>query len=146
MRIIKGDLISLALTGTFNLIVHGCNCFNTMGAGFANQIRINFPEAWSADQRTVRGDMNKLGSFTQATVNRNGHDITIINAYTQFGYGKRLQTNYSAIETAFAAVGVMFPHKRIGYPRIGGGDWNIISKIIDEQLNGLNHTLVEHRA
>ena len=36
---------------------------------------------------------------------------------------------------------------RIGYPKIGaglaGGDWTIISKIIDEELKDIDHTLVE---
>ena len=35
---------------------------------------------------------------------------------------------------------------RIGYPKIGaglaGGDWSIIEKIIDEELQGTDHTLV----
>jgi O-acetyl-ADP-ribose deacetylase (regulator of RNase III) len=40
----------------------------------------------------------------------------------------------------------MFSGKRIGYPKIGaglaGGDWNIISSIIDKELIGEDHTLV----
>jgi len=40
-----------------------------------------------------------------------------------------------------------FSGKRIGYPLIGaglaGGNWRIISKIIDEELNGEDHTLVK---
>jgi O-acetyl-ADP-ribose deacetylase (regulator of RNase III) len=40
-----------------------------------------------------------------------------------------------------------FSGKRIGYPKIGAGlakgDWNKISKIIDEELAGEEHTLVE---
>ena len=35
MKIIKGNLISLALAGEFEVIIHGCNCFCTMGAGIA---------------------------------------------------------------------------------------------------------------
>jgi O-acetyl-ADP-ribose deacetylase (regulator of RNase III) len=31
MKVIKGDLIQLAKDGKFDLIVHGCNCFCTMG-------------------------------------------------------------------------------------------------------------------
>lgn len=27
MKIIKGDLIKLALDGKFDVIIHGCNCF-----------------------------------------------------------------------------------------------------------------------
>jgi hypothetical protein len=38
---------------------------------------------------------------------------------------------------------------KIGYPLYGsglaGGSWEIISKIIDEELKGENHTLVEYK-
>ena len=45
MKIIEGDLIQLALDGEFDLIIHGCNCFCSMGAGIAKSIREIFPEA-----------------------------------------------------------------------------------------------------
>jgi O-acetyl-ADP-ribose deacetylase (regulator of RNase III) len=39
-----------------------------------------------------------------------------------------------------------FSGKRIGYPLIGaglaGGDWKIISEIIDQELKGEDHTVV----
>ena len=50
MKYIEGDLIQLAKNGKFNVIVHGCNCFNTMGAGIAKMIKDNFIGAWKADQ------------------------------------------------------------------------------------------------
>lgn len=45
MNIVHGDLIQLALAGQFDVIIHGCNCFCTMGAGIAKAIRQEFPEA-----------------------------------------------------------------------------------------------------
>mgnify|MGYP001795501660 FL=1 len=39
MKTIKGDLVKLAIKGEFDLIIHGCNCFCTMGAGIAKTIR-----------------------------------------------------------------------------------------------------------
>lgn len=45
MRNVQGDLIELALNGVFDVIVHGCNCQCTMGAGIAKSIRAKFPEA-----------------------------------------------------------------------------------------------------
>ena len=40
-----------------------------------------------------------------------------------------------------------FAGTRIGYPLIGAGlakgDWQVISKIIEEELEGEDHTLVE---
>ena len=33
MTILKGNLITMALNGEFDVIVHGCNCFNRMRRG-----------------------------------------------------------------------------------------------------------------
>lgn len=46
---IKGDLIELFKQCNFDLIVHGCNCHITMGAGIAKQIKDNFPIAYEED-------------------------------------------------------------------------------------------------
>lgn len=61
MTIIEGNLIELTKKGYFDVIVHGCNCFNMMGSGIARKIAINFPMAMDADARTLKGDPFKLG-------------------------------------------------------------------------------------
>ena len=33
----NGNLLQLADDGVFDVIVHGCNCFNEMGAGISKQ-------------------------------------------------------------------------------------------------------------
>ena len=47
----------------------------------------------------------------------------------------------------FQKVQRTYSGKRIGYPLIGaglaGGDWKVISNLINEQLKNENHTLVE---
>ncbi len=148
MKTIKGDLIKLALEGKFDIIIHGCNCFCTMGAGIAKAIKSEFPEAFKADQITEKGDKSKLGIFTQATTTRSGHPITVINAYTQFNYrGKGIKADYDAIRKIFKKLKSEFPGKRFGFPLIGaglaGGDWKVISEIISEELQGENYTLVK---
>jgi len=45
MKTIQGNLIHLAQNGEFDLIVHGRNCFRTMGAGNAKGIKAAFPES-----------------------------------------------------------------------------------------------------
>ena len=45
----KGNLIDLAEAGEFNIIVHGCNCFETMGSGIAREIHDRYPAAFDAD-------------------------------------------------------------------------------------------------
>ena len=147
MNIVKGDLISLALEGMFDVIVHGCNCFCTMGAGIARAIQEEFPEAYAADLVTAKGDRNKLGSFSSAIVTRNSREITIANGYTQFHFhGNDVLVDYDAVRRLFTKIKKTFSGKRIGYPKIGaglaGGDWQIISAIIDEELAGEDHCLV----
>ena len=39
---VDGDLIKLAKEAKFDVIVHGCNCLSTMGAGIAPQMAAAF--------------------------------------------------------------------------------------------------------
>jgi len=148
MKIIKGDLIKLALDGKFDVIVHGCNCYCTMGAGIAKVIKIEFPEAYEADCKTEKGSKDKIGTYSHATIEKTGNEITVINAYTQHDYkGQGIKADYDAIRSVFKKLKSNYYGKRIGYPKIGaglaGGDWEQISKIINEELIDEDHTLVE---
>ncbi|NVJ60758.1 MAG: macro domain-containing protein [Gammaproteobacteria bacterium] len=147
MNIIDGDLIQLAEQGLFDVIVHGCNCFCTMQSGIARQIKDNYPQAYQADLKTTKGDSAKLGtySFSEAEIG----NFVIVNAYTQFRYGRlKRYADYDAIQRVFSAIKRDFSGKRIGYPLIGaglaGGDWTIISEIIDTELMREDHTLVKY--
>lgn len=145
MRTTKGDLLNLALEGNFDVIVHGANCFHCMGGGIALQIARNFPEAVEADHATVRGMKGKLGTISHVEVVRKDVRFVVVNAYTQYEPGRNC--DYQAIESAFSIIKKEFTGQRIGYPFIGagiaGGDWKIISEIIDTELYGENHTAVE---
>ena len=150
MKRVRGDLIEMALKGCFDVIVHGCNCQNAMGAGIALSIKKVFPEAYAADCKTIRGDRNKLGTISTATVRRHGRDITIANAYTQYDWrGQGVLTDYDALRGAFQEIKSHFSGRRIGYPLIGAGlakgNWKRIETIICEELAGENHCLVEYR-
>jgi O-acetyl-ADP-ribose deacetylase (regulator of RNase III) len=149
MNVIRGDLLRLAKEGRFDVIVHGCNCQCAMGKGIALSIKEQFPEAYAADLRTAKGDRGKLGEISWAEVARPpGARFVVVNAYTQFHYrGEGVLADYEAIRAAFGRVKREFSGRRIGYPKIGAGlakgDWVAISAIIDEELAGEGHTLVE---
>ena len=148
MKAIQGDLIKLAVDGQFDVIVHGCNCFCTMGAGIAKAVKDEFPEAYAADLSTIKGSREKLGTFSEAMIIRNGHKIVVINAYSQFHWrGKGNKADYNSLKAIFSQIKKKYTGKRIGYPLIGaglaGGDWIIISQIIEKALQGENHTLVK---
>ena len=147
MKTIEGDLIELVKAGNFDVIVHGCNCQNTMEAGIAKAIKEQFPSAYLADQETEKGDRGKLGSYSSAKVEHQGNSFVIVNGYTQLDWrGNGVKVSYDAVQSLFCKIKNDFQGKRIGYPLIGaglaGGDWDIIDNIIDEQLMGEDHTLV----
>lgn len=147
MKKVTGDLVALALNNVFDVIVHGCNCQCVMGAGIAKTIRQKFPQAYQADLQTQKGDASKLGTISFATVPINGKDLVIVNAYTQRGWqGAGVKADYQAIRSAFRLVKHQFTGLRIGYPAIGaglaGGDWAVVSAIIEEELAGEEHTFV----
>ena len=86
MKVTEGDLIKKAKKGEFDLIVHGCNCFCTMGGGIAKGIKSEFPEAFDADQETPKGSKEKLGTCSFAKIEREGIHLIVVNGYTQFDY------------------------------------------------------------
>ena len=148
MKIVKGDLIKLALKGEFDVIVHGCNCFCTMGAGIAKTVKNKFPEAYEADLKIEKGDQSKLGTISFAELNLENGKLIVVNGYTQFNWkGSGRKANYDAIRNVFREVKNKFSDLRIGYPAIGAGlargNWDVISKIIEEELEGEEHTFVE---
>lgn len=154
MKTIDGDLLELARQGKFDVIVHGCNCFHTMGGGIALQIRKKYPEAYTIDcKETNNGDRGKLGSYSFVSRTffvpelEKAHELTIINAYTQYDFGKHgRNVDYEAVSSAFAEIKRNFHGKRIAYPMIGaglaGGNWEIIKLIIADELKDEDHTLV----
>jgi O-acetyl-ADP-ribose deacetylase (regulator of RNase III) len=148
MQIEKGDLVQKAKAGEFDVIVHGCNCFCTMGAGIAKTIKQAFPAAYQADLATVAGDEAKLGSYSAAQVTAGGRALTIVNAYTQYQWrGPGRKADYEAIRHVFQQLKHVYAGQRIGYPALGaglaGGDWAIIAAIIEEALAGEEHVFVE---
>ena len=133
---IQGDLIKAFKNDkTICAIVHGCNCFNTMGAGIALPIKQNFPAAYAADLKTEKGDIDKLGNYTFAQTEYG----IVINAYTQYDYNGKpgtINCDYAAIMRVFEKINADFKGKKIAIPKIGcglaGGDWKEVSRIINE--------------
>lgn len=152
MKIINGNIIELAKEGKFDLIVHGCNGEQSMGAGLARQIKFEFPEAYEADLSDDRTPEEKLGSISGAKVRYANSDgetnkFYVLNGYTQaYARGYGILADYDAIRSVFTTIATHFPKARIAYPKIGAGlargDWDIIEDIIEEELEGLDHTLV----
>jgi len=137
----KGDVVKAALNHEFNVLVHGCNCYHTMGSGVAKQIKKEFPNAYAIDCTTPKGP-EKLGDITIA----HQHCVAIVNAYTQNFYGGgKCHADYAAIRSCMRKIKKNFGSLKIGMPKIGaglaGGDWTTIEKIIEEELSGCDVTV-----
>lgn len=144
MKYVRGNLITLAREGEFDIIIHGCNCFHKFGKGIARSIQTAFPKAYEADLETRKGDQSKLGSYSSAHY----PCVVIINAYTQYRYGSNeVQIDYPAVERVFQSLSqIIDTDRRIGIPQIGaglaGGDWPMIESIINRFMDGYNLTCV----
>jgi O-acetyl-ADP-ribose deacetylase (regulator of RNase III) len=131
----KGNLLDLAEAGEFDIVVQGCNCFNTMGGGIAREIRERYPTVASVDMETVKGDYNKLGTWTECDAGEKSR-FTVINAYTQYNMSKGTDVfEYTAFELILQKLCHAYGTKRIGLPYIGmglaGGDADVIMEQIE---------------
>jgi O-acetyl-ADP-ribose deacetylase (regulator of RNase III) len=138
----KGNLLDLAEAGEFDVIVQGCNCFNTMGGGIAREIRERYPAVADADKETIRGDYRKLGTYTEGYAWYNLHkgdlpdSYVIVNAYTQYNMSTGEDVfEYTAFQLILQKLVRLYGDKRIGLPYIGmglaGGDRSIIIPMIE---------------
>lgn len=127
-----------------DIIIHQANCFNVMGAGIAKVISEKYPEAVQADNRTIKGDKSKLGTFTSS--GPCSDNKIIINMYGQYSYGgRKCHTDYDAIEKALeefiedyeSVCCVTDIPLRVAVPYgmgcgLGGGDWKRVSAILNK--------------
>ena len=128
----KGDL----LTTDVRHIIHGCNAQGVMRSGVAKVIREKYPSAY----QDYHDKYNSYGLSIGDIVISVQDDGTIIhNAITQKNYGRDnvVYVSYWAIAEVFRKIDSM-PIKEIAMPKIGaglaGGDWNVISAIIENTL------------
>lgn len=142
MKFVKGNLIDMAEAGDFNIIVQGCNCFQTMGSGLAREIKERYPQAFDADLHySTSGDYNKLGCYSVLL----GKRFNIINAYTQFDFSRgRDVFEYTAFALILQKLAHQYPTCSFGFPKIGcglaGGDETRIVDMIRDFAELINET------
>ncbi len=156
IQYVKGDLLESGLP----IIVHGCNAQGRMGRGIALAIKERLPWAYEA-YRAAYEEENKLTLGTIAWAVRFGYPnepIKIVgNMITQEWWQPEKavdgrNVDYNAVRSCMKEINAFVqttykpelwdvptvePIHRVGMPMIGaglgGGDWEIISKIIEEE-------------
>ena len=146
MRVLKGNIFDQIDTGDYDILIHGCNCMNTMGAGIAKQVKQRFPDAYNVDQTTIKGNKDKLGKVSMALVQlENGKHFFVVNAYTQYAYGKEPNIKYANLDALASCLrmvqmklGDPEAGRKIIMPKIGCGygnlDWPSVKQVIAETL------------
>lgn len=161
---IKGDLVRLAAAGSFDIVIHGANCFHTMGSGVAKQLVEVWPSLREADVKfAAAGDPLKLGYYSQVMVSVQNPDadafgatkaLMLVNGYTQYNYGADVgvkYVEYCAVANVFNRLASSLRHMTqpptVGIPRIGcgraGGDWSCIERIIGAAVPHWNVVVVD---
>ena len=134
IRYVKGDITQ----ATENLILHGCNCFCTMGAGVARALSSKWPQILAADRKTTRGDRKKLGTFSGARV---GKDQYVLNCYTQHRYGRDRKhlDNDALSRVGDREVSIAMPYIGCG---LAGGNWETdVLPLVEQHLGHLPVTV-----
>jgi O-acetyl-ADP-ribose deacetylase (regulator of RNase III) len=139
MKIIEGDITD----ATEGFIIHQVNCRDAMGSGVAKALFTKWPivkeQYHIFNKRFVERNVldRLLGLCSAIPVNT---ETCVINAYTQnyFGNDGKQYTDYDAIRKVFGFInsnidisdGIAIPY--MYGCGLGGGDWNIVSQIIED--------------
>ena len=122
-----------------------------MGAGIALAIKQQYPKAWLTYRKEYEENGLSVGNCQFVDINAN---VTVVNALTQERMGRNkaeVYVSYDGIAMCFIRIAKFIEQKKVElkeqYPEhciiinldfpmigagLGGGDWAIISKIIDD--------------
>lgn len=148
----NGCLIEALDRGEVSAIAHQANCQNTMKSGVAKAIVDRWPAVAEADQATIKGDPDKLGTLSFTPVFCNDCEIRpVFNLYGQYTYGREkgvVYTDVKALGNAMAQMKLFLDSigiKRVGLPKLGAGlggaKWEDVESAIITELADLDVTI-----
>lgn len=140
------------LNTTQKVIAHQVNCQGKMSSGVAKAIANKYPEVYEEYWEYCKNTKNCLGKaqgiYIPQINDKQSVDRVIYNLFGQkyYGYDGRKYTSYKAL---LSALNDMFfslsytPFNEAAIPYLmgcdrGGGDWNVVSSIIEELSNEYN--------
>ena len=146
----NGDIFNYVQDG--DIVLQQVNCEGVMGNGLALQIRKMFPNVYESYKSYCKeNDYNCLGDVFLTRVKLHGISFTIGNCFGQESVGTiKVQTDYKALKQCFKEIKLIsHAHHRILIPYgigcgLGGGDWRIVSKMIEDILGDCDVLIVKY--
>lgn len=170
-KVIKGNLITLALNGQFDVIGHCTNAQCVMGGGVAVPMREVFRcNEYPMEDVSTRGDVNKLGqidwgihgikdgeltgNYAYKLLPEEGY-VAVVNMYGQYHYGMNhldgvsKPLDYEALTLCMRKMNKIFKGMRIGFPYVigcglAGGVKNVVIEIIKREFKDCDVTMVNY--
>lgn len=163
IKYVNGDLFM----SDADVICHQVNCQGVMGSGVAKQVREKYPTVFLYYKALCDNDkriMREL-ALTNTTLLGKAQIVSkkdyyvgevqdkqkIANLFAQenYGYDGKCYTDYDALRRALAYVNEKFSGGTVAMPYLmgchrGGGDWEIVLKIIEETLTDCDVTLYKY--
>jgi O-acetyl-ADP-ribose deacetylase (regulator of RNase III) len=147
-----GDLLAEVRSG---VIVQQVNAQGAMGSGFARAVRARYPRVWEEYSAVVRpgapdGGLQHLGRLIVTWVDEG---LLVASVVGQQFYGRlpgHRYTSYDSLDAGLAELAARCSWGRGGeavlhYPLLGcglgGGDWGVVSAIVDARLGEFERTL-----
>lgn len=137
VKIINGNLFD----SNANIICHQCNCQGVMGSGVAAEVKRRYPHVFQSYKKDYDTGKLKLGYVNFAFAKQN-QIIANMCGQDKYGYDGQQYTHYEELQECLNRVleFAMYECEEkpvIAFPYLmschrGGGDWNIVSKMIEE--------------
>lgn len=150
---VQGDIFET----NADVMAHQVNCMGVMGSGVAAQIKERFPKVYIRYRNVCRCSTPDvlLGMAQYVAIpapSSKTRPLGIINLFAQKSYGRdERHTNYDAFRESVRVMKNIMYHRgyqsvalpyKIGCVR-GGGDWNKVLRIIEEELSDYEVFLYE---
>lgn len=139
VKIIEGNLFN----SKANIICHQTNCQGVMKSGVALEVKQRYPNVFNSYRKDYEDGLLKLG-YVNFAFTGNSSEQVIANMCGQdvYGYDNGIYTDYDKLQDCFDTVvnyiRISYDVKPIiAFPYLmschrGGGDWNIVSKMIED--------------
>ena len=145
MNHVKGNIFDSGA----DFILHQVNCRGVMGSGVAKQVRENYPWVFDVYKGFCKSLDGMCLGHAQFVEIEDGRSVVNLFAQYDFGYDGRCYTDYEALRKCLSSVNRIAAGRTVAIPYLmgchrGGGDWSVVSKMIEETLVDCEVTLYEY--